>query len=208
MQLVPCRLASTSSIGSRSGIPAGSAPRGKDDLLGMAASASIRSARFGASSSESSSSSPRTPSRTLDRSSSTRGWSNQRNRMLRARSPTIGNRLGRLDQPVQQLSLVVGRGVDWRRLRDPVLQHARDEVDVGTGTPLGEVDPEDRLLELRVRSSSVTPYLASTAVSRSRKCSFSPCVRRPGSAGRCGSAPGSCARAARCAPPRRRGGCG
>ena len=61
-----------------------------------------------------------------------------------------------------------------RGLRDPALQHARDQMDVGTGTPLGEVDPEDRLLEFGVRSSSVTPYRPAPRSSRSRKCSFSP----------------------------------
>ena len=83
-----------------------------DDLLGDGGQASIRSARFGASSSESSTSSPATPSRTLDRSWSTSGWSNQRNRMLRARSPTIGNRSWVAPTSrSSELSLVVGRGV-------------------------------------------------------------------------------------------------
>ena len=96
-------------------------------------------------------SSPRTPARTLDRSWSTSGWSNQRNRMLRARSPTIGNRswVAR-DQPVEQLA-------DPRRRRTSsgggsAIQRCSmlgDQLDVGAGTPLGEVDPEDRLLQLR-----------------------------------------------------------
>ena len=60
---------------------------------GMAASASTRAVRSSPSGRASicSSSSPTDPS-TEARSASTSGWSNQRNRTLRARSPTIGKR--------------------------------------------------------------------------------------------------------------------
>ncbi|MEZ5090580.1 MAG: hypothetical protein R2719_13230 [Micropruina sp.] len=57
------------------------------------ASAAIRRSRSGAcGSAASAATSVATPASTASRSASTWGWSNQRNRMLRARSPTTGNR--------------------------------------------------------------------------------------------------------------------
>ena len=137
-------------MGSRSGTPPSRRSARKRTICsGMVASASIRAARSGAASSASAASSPRTPASTLERSSSTRGWSNQRNRMLRARSPTTGKRSWvACTSRSRTWRTCHGQAVGRRRLRDPALEQAGDEVDVGTGTPLGQEDPEDRLLQL------------------------------------------------------------
>ncbi len=56
--------------------------------------------------------------------------------------------LGGPHQAVEDLPDRPGQLLGRRRLRDPALQQAGDEVDVGRRTPLGEEDPEDRLLQL------------------------------------------------------------
>ena len=154
--------------------------------------------------------SSRTPASTLGALLVDSGWSNQRNRTLRARSPTTGKRswVAR-DEPLEAARAGPAQLLGRRRLGDPALQQPSDQVDVGGGALLGQEDPEDRLLELRRALRSVDAVVREHAGQPVAEL-----LRQPAAVDvealqvGCGSAPSSCARAARCAAPRRRAGCG
>ena len=123
---------------------------GSDVCSGIAASASMRRARSGMSpSAASAASSSRTPSRMSDRSASTAGWSNQRKRTLRARSPTHRvARLGDATEALQQRARTDSQLTDRRGLATPAAEHGGGERDLGGRALLGQEDAEDRGLQL------------------------------------------------------------
>ena len=187
--------------------------RNRTICSGMAASASIRSARSSASGlSASSSTWSRTDARTAARSASTSGWSNQRNRTLRARSPTMGNRswVASTSRSSTSRAAAASVGSAGTGLVHPVLQQRHDQLHVRRRTLLGEEHPEHRVLELagpveaRRRRSG-----AARAAAAARNSSGS-AARSMSSVCRIGvePLPWASARGSRRAGPRRPGGCG